>query len=72
MAGIFELVAAGNGVRIRIVNGAGEVLAVSESLRDTAAAVGGVSEIRDLAASAHISDRTRTPAAEISSRRADP
>ncbi|GAP56280.1 hypothetical protein AHiyo6_28450 [Arthrobacter sp. Hiyo6] len=72
MAGIFELVSADNGVRIRIVNGAGDVLAVSGTFRDTTAAVAGISDIRELAASAHISDRTTASPTRVSSRRAKP
>ena len=43
MAGKFELVAAEQGgVRIRLVNGAGNILAVSGIYRDSAAAASGV------------------------------
>lgn len=59
MAGTFELVPdEQGGVRIRLINGAGNVLAVSGSYQDSAAAASGVTEIREHAATAHISDRS--------------
>lgn len=62
MAGRFELVAAEQGgVRIRLINGAGNVLAVSGIYRDRAAAACGVTEIREHAATAHIADHSDGP-----------
>jgi uncharacterized protein YegP (UPF0339 family) len=62
MAGKFELIAAEQGgVRIRLVNGAGNVLAVSGIYRDSAAAASGVNEIREHAATAHIADYSTPP-----------
>lgn len=60
MAGIFELVTAEQGgVRIHLVSGTGSVLAVSARFQDNAAAAAGVTEIREHAATAHITDRTQ-------------
>ena len=62
MAGKFELVAAEQGgVRIRLVSGAGTVLAVSGIYRDSAAAASAVAEIREHAATAHIADYSSPP-----------
>ncbi|WP_426997698.1 YegP family protein [Pseudarthrobacter sp. N5] len=62
MAGTFELVAADNDrVRILLVNGTGNVLAVSGTYRDKAAAAAGVMAIREHAATAHIADRVSAP-----------
>ena len=62
MAGKFELVAAEQGgVRIRLVNGTGNILAVSGISRDSAAAASGVTEIREHAATVHIVDYSTPP-----------
>ncbi|MEV7133712.1 YegP family protein [Arthrobacter sp. NPDC093128] len=62
MAGKFELVAAEKGgVRIRLINGAGNILAESGVYRDSAAAASGVTEIREHAATAHIADHSTAP-----------
>lgn len=64
MAGSFELRAADGGVRILLVNGMGNVLAVSGRYRDKLAAAAGVTAIREHAASAYITDRTGAPEVE--------
>ena len=57
--GKFELVRAdGGGFLIRILDGNGDLLALSGSYPDIAAAVRGVEVVRECAASAHISDQT--------------
>jgi uncharacterized protein YegP (UPF0339 family) len=64
MAGSFELRAADGGVRILLVNGMGNVLAVSGKYRDKVAAAAGVTAIREHSATAHITDRTGAPEVE--------
>lgn len=60
--GTFELVRADGGrVLIRLLDGAGALLAVSESYQDNAAAVKGIETVREYAATTHISDRTTLP-----------
>jgi uncharacterized protein YegP (UPF0339 family) len=61
-SGTFELVRADGGrVLIRLLDGAGALLAVSESYQDVAAAVKGIETMREYAATSHISDRTALP-----------
>jgi uncharacterized protein YegP (UPF0339 family) len=64
MAGSFELRAADGGVRILLVNGMGNVLAVSGRYGDKEAAAAGVTAIREHAATAYIKDRTGAPEVE--------
>ncbi|MHA7222011.1 DUF1508 domain-containing protein [Arthrobacter sp. RHLT1-20] len=56
--GTFELVRADGGVLVQLLDGAGALLAFSETYKDMAAAVKGVEAMRDCAATSHISDRT--------------
>lgn len=60
--GKFEIVrGVGGGFLIRMLDGNGAVLALSEAYRDIAAAVEGVEAVRECAAAAHISDETARP-----------
>ncbi|MGO4586926.1 YegP family protein [Arthrobacter sp. 2RAF6] len=59
MPGQFELVdAEPRGVRINLVNSAGETLAKSEAYEDRATAAAAVRDIREQAATAHVVDCT--------------
>ncbi|MEC5182263.1 YegP family protein [Arthrobacter sp. CG_A4] len=69
--GTFELVRADGGVLIRLLDGAGALLAFSGTYADIAAAVEGIETMRECAATSHISDRT-APAPEPAGRTAAP
>lgn len=59
MPGHFELVdAEPRGIRILLVNAAGETLATSKTYQDTLAAAAAVADIREHAATAHVIDST--------------
>ena len=59
MSGTFELVAVDVGtLRVALLSGDGEVLAVSVPFPDTAAAVAGIASVREIAGTGFIVDRT--------------
>jgi uncharacterized protein YegP (UPF0339 family) len=61
MAGHFELIdAEDGGCRVRLIDKAGRVLAVSEPYDTTESAVRGIHSIREVAASGLLNDRRTT------------